>query len=133
MSNYMSQYGERLDEAGRAVRAVLPREAPTNFVDSMINAVNDELMAKFQEGMGHLHDVSEVLDCMEFILGQPPAETFARKNGIRDESILEKVREFGFHQAALWIQLRVEGERDLRAAEARLNCCDSFDDYDDLD
>jgi hypothetical protein len=116
----MQQYEDRLTKAAKELKQVLTSESPSSLISDIRFAVETALEDEFLEGMGDSDEDNsvqrlEVLDDMEFDFGRTAAETYARAQGITDEAILEKVREFGFHIAALWIQSGIEKERDIQA------------------
>ena len=118
--SFMVQYYERLNAAEEDLRTASPEAAV--LIEEIREAVEKSLGLTLKASIAEFEgDSLEAVDDMEFYLGSTAAENFAKLKGITDETILAKVREFGFHIAALWIQLRVNAERDreMRVAQIR--------------
>lgn len=67
-----------------------------------VEAVHRELLA----AMGEVES-SESWDEVEFDEGRIAAEAYAREKGISDETLLGAIRQFGYHHAALKLQLSI--------------------------
>lgn len=136
MADRISTYVKQLDAAEKEVKAALPGKVDvTAFLTGMRKKVNTVLSARLEEFMSELGSGNELeaYDCMDCAWGRAPAEKFAQESGITDETALEKVREFGFHQAALWIQTNLGVERDMKEAEAGIDSVGGHDDFGDGD